>query len=51
MFSFINLLWLIAIIGIVVSIGPCIYVILAPFRRTMWNLAKVIWNEVIMRLH
>lgn len=51
MFNFINLIWLLAIIGIVISVGPFIYTILKPLRGALWNVAVMIWHHVIIPMH
>jgi hypothetical protein len=50
-FTFINLVWLIGIIGISISIGPCIYVVLKPFAIGIFNVGKFIWNYIVVPLH
>lgn len=50
-FNFINLLWLLSIIGIVISIGPSIYLFLKPFQDALLELARVIWNRIIIPCH
>lgn len=54
-FSFVNLVWLLAILGITVSIGPSIIHVLAPIRDLLkrwarWLLRRVI-EPVATRLH
>jgi hypothetical protein len=51
MFTFVNFMWLLAIVGIAVSIGPCIYSLLEPLQQALWELAKLIWTEIILRFH
>jgi len=51
LFNFINIIWLVAIIGIVISLGPCLYTVLKPLRKGMWELAILIWHHVIIPLH
>ena len=42
-FSFVNFIWMIAIFGIIISIGPVIYLLLYP----LLNLIIFIWNNII----
>lgn len=50
-FNFVNILWIVAIIGITISVGPCIYTILRPLRTAIWEVALQIWHFIIIPLH
>ena len=50
-FNFINLIWLLAIVGISISVGPCLYTILKPLRTAIWEVALQIWHYVIIPMH
>ena len=54
-FSFVNIIWLLAICGISVAILPTLYHILAPFRKWFLEMASKLFTRVIlplvMRLH
>eukprot|EP00041_Stephanoeca_diplocostata_P008561 m.126682 g.126682 ORF g.126682 m.126682 type:complete len:643 (-) comp17384_c0_seq1:1484-3412(-) len=54
-FTFVNIMWFLAILGIIVSIGPSIYHILRPIREVIIRVAKRVYHNVIMptvlRLH
>jgi len=50
MFSFINFIWLLSIIGITVSIGPSLWVILRPIRHLLETLAKRLLEHVLIPL-
>lgn len=54
-FSFINLLWLLSIVGIAVSLGPSIVHALRPLREQLLRAARWLFNHVIepvvVRLH
>jgi len=47
-FTFVNTVWLCAIIGIAVSIGPSIYHILQPLHDALRRLVKWIYTEIIL---
>jgi hypothetical protein len=47
MFTFVNFMWLLAILGITISVGPCIYLILSPLQFLIWAVAQVIWAIII----
>ena len=51
MFNFINLLWLMAIIGITISIGPFLYTIFKPLRGALWRYAVMAWHNIIIPMH
>lgn len=48
--SFVNFLWLCAILGIGVSVGPSIYHILVPLRDIIMRISRWVFNEVILPL-
>ena len=50
-FTFVNFVWLIAIIGITISVGPCIYVILEPLRTAMVKISIFIYDYIIINFH
>ena len=54
-FSFVNTMWLLAIIGIAISIGPSLYHLLVPLRRLLARVWRWLLNNVIVpvakRLH
>jgi hypothetical protein len=54
-FTFVNIIWFLAIIGITVSIGPSLYHVLKPFRELLKRMATWLLEEVIQpiarRLH
>lgn len=50
-FKFVNLLWLLSIIGISVSIGPSIWVITEPIRGSLHLVLIWFWNHVIIPCH
>ena len=47
-FTFVNTLWLLAIFGISVSIGPSIYILLKPLRRFFRGLSKWIYKHILL---
>lgn len=47
-FTFVNTVWLLAIIGIAVSIGPSIYHILQPLHDALRRLVNWIYTEIIL---
>ncbi len=51
LFNFINLIWFSAILGIVISIGPCVYHIIKPLRTALWEVTLYIWHYIIIPLH
>ena len=44
-FTFVNIIWLCSIIGIAVSVGPCIYDIIGPWLERLLTIAKdvIVW--------
>jgi hypothetical protein len=54
-FSFVNMIWLVAILGITISIGPAIFHLLRPIQQLLKRLCVFILNEIIYptvtRLH
>ena len=50
-FKFVNLLWLLSIIGISISIGPSIWVITEPIRGSLHLVLIWFWNHVIIPCH
>ena len=50
-FNFVNLMWILAIFGIIISVGPSIYILLKPLRESVLELMKMIWNQVIIPCH
>jgi len=51
LFTFVNLIWLLAIFGITVSVGPCIYVILEPLRTGFIKIGIFIYNKIVINFH
>jgi hypothetical protein len=50
MFTFVNFMWMLAILGITISVIPCIYAIMFPLQYVLW----VVWSvtyEFILLLH
>lgn len=47
-FSFVNCMWLAAILGITISIGPSIYHILKPLRELLTRIARWTLNKIII---
>ena len=47
-FTFINIIWLLAIVGITISIGPSIYVLLKPLRNLFVKFSRWIYYELIL---
>jgi hypothetical protein len=47
-FSFINCIWLFSIIGICISIGPTLYLLLHPLRAFIVRVSKYIAYEIII---
>jgi len=50
-FSFVNLMWFLGTIGIIVTIGPCLVVIIAPLASSFAALAQLIYQGIIMPCH
>jgi len=50
-FNFVNLMWLAAIIGILVTIGPCIAICIMPIMESVTYLARMIAEYVIVPCH
>lgn len=54
-FSFVNVMWFLAIVGICVSIGPSLYHLLHPLQQFLRRVAKWVFNNIISptvrRLH
>eukprot|EP00051_Salpingoeca_urceolata_P014905 m.190296 g.190296 ORF g.190296 m.190296 type:complete len:616 (-) comp18225_c0_seq5:99-1946(-) len=48
MFSFINLIWLVSIVGIAVSIGPSVYHITKPIQDWLKRVCKQVLDRVII---
>jgi len=46
-FNFINFIWLCSIIGIMVTVGPCMVMILAPFYDILSNIVEVVGEYAI----
>jgi len=47
----VNILWIVAILGITVSVGPALYVVLKPLQQLLVNIAIWMFNNVILPLH
>ena len=54
-FSFVNMLWLLAVAGVAVSLGPSLYHVLAPLRNTLRRLCSWLFHSILLpvalRLH
>merc|ERR1719284_2268912 len=46
--TFVNAMWLFAILGITISIGPSIYHVLAPLRKLIMHCWKWLLEKLIM---
>eukprot|EP01126_Amoeba_proteus_P054167 TRINITY_DN6649_c0_g1_i1.p1 TRINITY_DN6649_c0_g1~~TRINITY_DN6649_c0_g1_i1.p1 ORF type:complete len:387 (-),score=60.43 TRINITY_DN6649_c0_g1_i1:220-1380(-) len=51
LFTFVNTIWVIACVGIAVSIGPTLWHILKPFRELLWRISLFVVEEIILRFH
>jgi len=51
MFTFVNFMWLLAIAGVAISVGPFLYVILKPLRKMLIGTLKFIWERIIIPMH
>jgi hypothetical protein len=47
-FSFVNIIWMVAILGITISVGPTIYIALKPLRKYMMGTFKRLFFSVIL---
>jgi len=50
-FSFVNLIWLISIIGIGISFGPFVYHITLPLRQNFFHIVQYIYYNVLIPSH
>jgi hypothetical protein len=51
MFTFVNFMWMLAILGITVTIVPCIFLLLGPLQGAFMLLGTIIWEGIIVPFH
>lgn len=47
-FSFVNIMWAFAILGICVSIGPALLVLLQPLRHLLLRVCRLVYEQILL---
>ena len=50
-FTIVNFIWLVAVIGSIISFGPFVYQILLPLRTHLYHIGRWIWENIIVPCH
>ncbi|CEM34251.1 unnamed protein product [Vitrella brassicaformis CCMP3155] len=50
LFSFVNVMWALAILGIACSLGPVVYYLLHPLATVLLTLARAVWQHLVYPL-